>query len=327
MDGFNGRCRHALMTVVAVALALLLAACATQTPSALQSAQLPRHVELIATPFFPQERYQCGPAALAMSLHAAGIPVAPEALVPQVYVPQRKGSLPPEMLAAGRRNGALSMTIAPRLDALLAELAAGNPVIVLQNLALSWFPLWHYAVAIGYDLDRAEIILRSGTIEREVMRLSTFENTWARGDYWAMVALPPTRLPATVQEAAAVRALVAFEKSADAARARSAYETALRRWPHNLTLQLGYGNAAYANGDRIVAAAAFRRATQNHPESAPAFNNLAMVLAELGEFAQARDAAERALALGGIWRDEAQATVRSIENAQGAARRETSKQN
>lgn len=314
------------MAVVALALALLVAGCATQAPSVLQSAQLPRRVELTATPFFSQERYQCGPAALATLLRAADIPVTPEALVPQVYVPQRKGSLPPEMLAAGRRNGALSMTLAPRLDALLAELAAGNPVIVLQNLSLSWFPLWHYAVAIGYDLDRAEIVLRSGTVEREVMPLPTFERTWARGDNWAMVALPPTRLPATVKEAAAVRALVAFEKSADAAHASRAYQTALRRWPHNLTLQLGYGNAAYASGDRVAAVSAFRRAAHDHPESAPAFNNLAVVLAELGQFDQARDAAGRALALGGSWRDEAQATLRSIESIHGATRGGASKQ-
>jgi len=318
MGSFTLCCRQALLSATVAVLALLLTACATQTRSVLQSTQMPRHIELTATPFFPQERYQCGPAALAMTLHAAGMTVMPEELVPQVYVPHRKGSLPPEMLAAGRRNGALSMTIPPRLDALLAELAAGHPVIVLQNLSLAWFPLWHYAVAIGYDLDNGEIILRSGTTEREVIRLSTFEKTWARGDHWAMVALPPTRLPATVQEEPAVHALVAFEKSAGAARARKAYEAGMQRWPRNLTLQLGYGNAAYATGDLAAAAEAFRRATQEHPDSAPAYNNLATVLAELGEFDQARAAAERALALGGIWQDEARATLQSIERANGA---------
>lgn len=313
-----GYCRHALLPAAVMAFTLLFSGCATQTPVLLSSAvtALPRQVELTATPFFPQERYQCGPAALAMSLQAAGIAIAPDELVPQVYVPQREGSLPPEMLAAGRRNGALSMTIAPRLDALLTELAAGHPVIVLQNLSLPLFPLWHYAVAIGYDLDRAELVLRSGTTEREVMRLSTFENTWARGDRWAMVAVPPSRLPATVDEVAAVAALVAYEKSAGAARARQAYETALRRWPQNLTLQMGYGNAAYAGGDRTAAAAAFRRATQEHPDSAAAFNNLATVLAELGELEPARQAAERAVALGGDWQEAAAATLRAINAVQ-----------
>jgi tetratricopeptide (TPR) repeat protein len=315
--------RRWLMPGVFFLLAALLTGCATQTRSLLQEAgtHLPRHAELAATPFFPQERYQCGPATLAMSLHAAGIAATPEALKPQVYVPQREGSLQPEMLAAGRRNGALSMTIAPRLDALLTEVAAGNPVIVLQNLSLPWAPLWHYALVIGYDLDQAEIILRSGLTERQVMPLSTFEHTWSRSDYWAMLTLPAGRLPATAQEEPTVAALVAFEKSADAARARKAYEAALQRWPRNLTLLLGRGNSAYAAGDRAAAVAAFRQATVDHPDSAPAFNNLATVLAELGKYAEARQAAEKALALGGPWRDAAYGTLQAIETAQRKARR------
>ncbi len=299
-------------------LVLLLAGCATQTRSLLQRAPqaLPRQAELSATPFFPQERYQCGPAALAMTLNAAGIATSPDALVAQVYVPQREGSLQPEMLAAGRRHGALSMTIPPQLEALLTEVAAGHPVLVLQNLSLQWAPLWHYAVVIGYDLDREEIVLRSGVTQRQIMPLSTFEHTWARSNYWGMVTLPPGRLPATPDEASLVSALVALEKSSTPAIARRAYDAALQRWPHNLTLQLGYGNAAYAQGDRVAAAAAFRRATEQHPDSAPAFNNLATVLSDLGQFEQAKLAAEKAVALDGQWRDAAYATLQSIEAAQ-----------
>lgn len=299
-------------------LTLLLAGCATQTRSLLhqQQGDLPRRAELTSTPFHPQERFQCGPASLAMVLNASGIAATPEALTPQVYVPEREGSLQPEMLAAGRRNGALSMTIPPQLRALIAELAGGNPVVVLQNLSLSWFPRWHYAVAIGYDLDAGELILRSGTTQRLVLPLSTFEHTWARSGYWGMVVLPPGRLPVTVQEGAAVDALVAFEKTADAAYARKAYESALRRWPQNLTLQLGVGNTAYAAGDRQAAIAAFRQATMSHPAHAAPFNNLATVLAETGDLEQAGIAAEKAVALGGPWSAAAQATLHSIRAAQ-----------
>jgi tetratricopeptide (TPR) repeat protein len=312
------RSRHWFMPGVFFLLAFLLAGCATQTASLLQQAPsgLPRRAELTAAPFFPQERYQCGPATLAMALGAAGIDVTPDALKPQVYVPQREGSLQPEMLAAGRRNGAVSMTIPPQLDALLTEVAAGNPVIILQNLSLPISPLWHYALVIGYDLDQAEIVLRSGTTERLVLPLSTFEHTWGRSDYWGMVTLPAGRLPVTAQEGPATDALVAFEKSTDAARARKAYEAALRRWPHNIILQMGSGNAAYAAGDRVAAAAAFRRATEDHPQSAPGFNNLASVLSELGRFDEARQAAQKAIALGGPWRDASYATLQTIETAQ-----------
>lgn len=299
-------------------LLALLSGCATQTRALLSAPhpQLPQQLELKATPFFAQERYQCGPAALAMALRSAGIAADPEALVPQVYLPQREGSLQVEMLAAARRNGAFGITIAPRLDALLAELAGGNPVLVLQNLSLPIAPLWHYAVAIGYDLDQGDIILRSGTTERLLMPLSTFEHTWARSSYWGMVALAPGRLPASAEEAPVVDALLAFEKSGTPAAVRKTYAAALQRWPGNLALLLGLGNTAYGAGDRAAAVEAFRRAGQQHPDSAPAFNNLAVVLSELGQLDDARSAAETALALGGPWRAAALATLESIRAAE-----------
>lgn len=325
MQGLNRDARTrwlpGVLSRVLFLFALLLSGCATQTHSLLQSTpdDLPARQELSATPFFPQVEYQCGPAALAMILNFAGIAASPASLVSQVYVPERKGSLQTEMLAAARRNGALGVTIPPRLDALLYEVAAGHPVIVLQNLSLPAVPLWHYAVVIGYDLDRREVILRSGTTERQTMPLATFERTWARSNHWAMLALPPGRLPVTTEEETTVPALVALEKAAGPQAARLAYRAALQRWPDNLVLQLGLGNSAYASGDLKMAAMALRRATLSHPGSAPAFNNLATVLAEMGDYAGARSAARQAIGLGGEWAQIARATLESIERSQSAA--------
>ncbi|HEU4842717.1 MAG TPA: PA2778 family cysteine peptidase [Burkholderiaceae bacterium] len=314
-----GRAR--LMPALLLA-ALLLGGCATQT-RALRAAPPPgaaSRLELAATPFFAQERYQCGPAALAMALGAAGIAVAPDALVPQVYLAEREGSLQVEMLAAARRNGALGVTIAPRLEALLAELQAGHPVLVLQNLSLPIFPRWHYAVAIGYDLAQGDIVLHSGTTQHMVMSMSTFEHTWARSGYWGMVALAPGQLPASSSRETVLDALVAWEQSGKPDAVRQSYAAAERRWPGELGLLLGLGNTAYGAGDRAGAADAFRRATQAHPDSAPAFNNLAVVLSEQGDYAAARQAAGRALALGGPWRAEAQATLDTIDRAERQGR-------
>lgn len=323
MLGGRDGLRYDRLPAILIFLVWMLSGCATHTRAVLQNldAHLPPRVELASVPFFVQEDFQCGPATLAMALNASGIAASPEGLKPQVYLPQREGSLQPEMLAAARRNGALAMPLAPSLKTLLTELAAGNPVIVLQNLSLQWFPRWHYALVIGYDLTRAEIILRSGATERLAMPMSTFEHTWRRSQYWGMVAMPPDRMPATVDEAAAVSALVAFEKLNAPAKSRQAYEAALQRWPHNATLWIGLGNTAYAAGDRMAAAAAFRRATEEHPENAAAFNNLASILAEIGEFGAARRAAQQAVTLGGPWRDAASATLREIDAAERKSRR------
>lgn len=286
---------------VFVLAAALLAGCAAPQISSLVERRPPGlavSAEIAEAPFFPQEAYQCGPASLAAALVSAGREATPESLLPQVFLPGRKGSLQTEMLATTRRHRLVAYPLAPLLEDLLREIAAGNPVVVLQNLALSWAPQWHYAVAIGYDLDAREIVLRSGVTRRETMSLDTFEHTWARSGHWAMLALPADRLPVTATETSFITALAALERVAPA-EAHTGYALALARWPGSATAQIGLGNASYAMRDLAGAAAAYLRATFDHPASADAWNNLAQALHELGSRDEALAAARRAVALGG----------------------------
>ena len=280
---------------------LSLAGCATPQLAALRDAwpaDVPGQAQLSQVPFFAQADYQCGPAALAMVAQSAGVLVTPEQLVEQVYLPGRQGSLQPEMLAATRRQGLVAYLLAPELNALLRELAAGNPVLVFQNLSLPIYPLWHYAVAIGYDRDRSELVLHSGTTERLTLSLATFERTWARGGRWAMLALPTHRLPATASPDAYAGAVATLERTHPVA-AHAAYATALKTWPQQRALWLGSGNTAYALGQRNRAAEAYEAAAKVDPAFADAWNNLAQVRLELGQRAQAAEAIARAVALGG----------------------------
>lgn len=296
----------------------LLSACASppQTRALLQAPPpaLPSHIELSAVPFFAQQDYQCGPAALAMSLASAGIHIEPEALTPEVYLPSRRGSLQIEMLAAARRHGAIAYQLSPQLIDLLTEVADGTPVIVLQNLSLGWYPMWHYAIVIGYDLGHAEIILRSGRDQFQVLPLTTFEHTWKRSGQWAMVTLPPKKIPATADEMKFIAALSALEKVAPPERVEGEYLRALVRWPDNLLAQIGAGNMAYRAHELKRAENAFRKAAQHHPDSVAALNNLAQTLADQGNYAEALIFARQAVALGGELQDTAKSTLNEIEH-------------
>lgn len=277
---------------------LLMSACVhrvslPETPAAL----IPQRVELAGTPFFPQERYQCGPAALATVLKARGVRVVPDMLVPQVYLPARGGSLQVEMIAAARRQGLLAIPVQPSLDGLLAEVAAGRPVLVMQNLGLNWLPRWHYAVVIGYDLARQELVLRSGTEARRVTPFGVFMNTWDRSKRWGFVVLPPDELPPQMTSGPWLAAASALESLGKWPQAQAAYRAATLRWPDNPIAWFGLGNAEHALGDTSAAGQAFRQVLRIQPDSAVAWNNLAHVLARRQCVHAARDAAQCALHL------------------------------
>lgn len=285
-----------------VLCAVLLGGCATAPqmaalqrdwPGAWPPARL-----LESVPFFAQDDRLCGPAALAMVAQAAGHPITPAELTPQVYLPGRRGALQVEMLAATRRLSLVPYVIAPDLRSLLAEVVAGQPVLVLQNLGLSMSPMWHYAVVIGYDRATQDLILHSGTTARQRLPLGTFEQTWARSGHWAVRVTPPQQVPATATAMGWAQAVAPLER-VDSRAAGMAWQSALQRWPDDRSALLGAGNTAYAQGQRAAAARAFEAATQRHPDFADAWHNLAQVRLELGQLAPARAAADRAVALGG----------------------------
>ncbi|MCC7487953.1 MAG: PA2778 family cysteine peptidase [Burkholderiales bacterium] len=283
--------------------------------------RLPPRVELSSVPFFPQDDYQCGPASLAMAMSAAGAAVTPEALIDEVYLPSRKGSLQVEMLAAPRRHGLIGYQLAPGLDEVLLEVAAGSPVIVLENYRVRWWPLWHYAVVVGYDLEAGEVVRRSGSRERQTMPFGVFEYLWQDEGRWAMVVVAPDRVPATATEARYGEAVAALESSGRIRSAHIAYNAMLARWPSSLVGLMGSGNTAYALKDLAAAESWFRDATLAHPGEAAAFNNYAHVLAERGRLPEALAAAEHAVSLGGTLAPAARKTLESIRGRM-AARRE-----
>jgi hypothetical protein len=296
------------------ALALCGCAAAPQLPPGASA------VELTAVPFFPQTDYQCGPAALATVLRHAGADVDVEDLVREVYAPGLRGSLQPELLGATRRHGFIPYVIEPDPGALVAELAARRPVLVLQNLGLDRVPVWHYAVVVGLEGD--EVILRSGTEQRRIEQGSRFLRSWQRGANWAFVAVAPGDLPATATAGAYVRALAGAEPLLGATAAELGYRAALDRWPSDELVLFAAAGQRHGAGDLGGATALYRQLLAGAPQHAAARNNLANVLAERGckadALAEAR-AALAALAPGDELHDAVLDTVAELERSAAGA--------
>lgn len=293
-----------------------MAGCVVAPATSGPPAGRPAAIELESTPFHPQTSYQCGPAALATVLGAAGLAVSPAALADEVYLPGREGSLQAELAAAVRARGLLAYEVGDELDDLYAQLAAGTPVLVLQRLGAGPWPGWHYAVLVGYDSEADSVILRSGEKRRLQMSAARFEATWARGGRWAIAVLQPGDLPPHADPGRYLAAAAALEAMPNPQAAERAYAAAVIRWPGDPLPWLGRGNVAAGQGDWLQAERAFRTALEIDRSSAAALNNRAEALRQLGclqAAAHALQAGMPAIAADDALRPILEQTRREIE--------------
>jgi tetratricopeptide (TPR) repeat protein len=249
------------------------------------------------TTFYPQTTDQCGPAALATVLDAAGVQVLPADLTPSVYLPNRKGSLQIELLAATRSYGRIPYPVETDVVSLLDEIQQGRPVLVLQNLGASIMPIWHFAVVIGYLPDEDKFILRSGDVQRQLMSTSKFLRSWRRAESWGVVVLRPGESPVNRDMDAFVRAVADLEAVGKTEAAAIGYETAVNKWPKNAIAWLGLGNTSYSLGNLETAETAYSELLEFQPNDVVALNNLALVLADRGSIDDAIQAIDKALSL------------------------------
>lgn len=278
-------------------ISVFSAGCAALPPDAASFGAYQTRRDLSDVPFYPQSQYQCGPAALLTLLDYAGATTSMEELVQQVYVPGRHGSLQAEMMAATRAAGRIPYRIDASLAAIAAELDAGRPVLVLQNLGVSWAPRWHYAVVAGIDPGARSLVLRSGIERRRVTQSTTFMRTWQRSDFWAFVALRPGELPANPDRGRYFDAIAGIETTGHLVEARAGWQAAVALWPADAIARFGVANTELALGNPAGAETWYRQVLATSPAMLAARNNLALSLARQGKFEEARREVELLLGI------------------------------
>lgn len=267
---------------VALVAALVCAGCSVNPQLELSQIVSRDTASLSGVPFYPQTEFECGPAALAGALGAAGVAVTPQSLSPQVFLPERQGSLQVELVAAARRAGRIPYILDSTPNALVAELEAGRPVLLLQNMRTRDFPVWHYALLVGFDAGTNQVYLNSASQEAMPVSVPAFLRTWDWAGRWALVVLRPGELPVAVEQARYFDAVLSFEAVAGADAAAPAWEAAAQHWPQAALPYLALGNQAHAGGDLRAAADYYRRGLRFNPQDSALNNNLASVLGELG---------------------------------------------
>lgn len=289
-----------MKNLLLTALWLGLSACATparQTDAFLRGPRdIPERRELANVPFVKQTENFCGPATLTMAMQWAGKQVSVDEIAGQVFTPGKKGTLQLDLIGASRRQGLLAVPI-QGISALLHEVAAGHPVLVLENLAFSWYPRWHYALVYGYDLKEPELLMHSGNEEAKRWSLRKFERSWLYSQYWGLVVLPPGEMAATADELAHAEGAAGLEQLGKFPEAELVYRNILKRWPGSLAALIGLGNISYARGEFGASVKILREATAAHPDSPEAWHNLATAEGAAKMKKAARKSAARALSL------------------------------
>ena len=270
-------------------LLLLLSGCQSPPQSRQLLAEPPaisRQALLSAVPFYPQQDYFCGPTTLSEVAAYYGVEHSADSIASLTFTPGLQGSLQIEMAAASRQLGFVAYEQRGSLRQLLQLIDEKIPVIVLQNNGLSWLPQWHYAVVIGYDLDRRDIILHSGLSAEYRLSLATFERTWQRANYWLLAMLPPGRTSALLDPFLYTRACQDLLQTRQTAAGVTALISATQQWPDYWLPYFLLGNHFLAPAP-AEAAIWFAKGLPLAKQQPAYLNNYALVLSELGCKAQA----------------------------------------
>lgn len=269
---------------------LLLGACTTVQLPAMQDltqgGALPQRHVIKDVPVIAQQSHYCGPAALASALQYNGDDLTQDSAAAMVYTPGRTGTFQHDMVSAIQRRGFLPIPVRSP-EALIEELAADHPVILFQNLGLSWYPLWHYSVIAGYDLPQHDLLVHGGADKAYWKSFKTVVKTWKRAGYWGYTALKPGMIAPSADAPALLEATAGLEKADQLDAAERSYAAIAEAWPGQSGAFFGLGNVAMSQKHYKAAARHYRQAIAYDADHWPAYNNLAYSLHKQGDGAQA----------------------------------------
>ncbi|MEK6540255.1 MAG: C39 family peptidase [Deltaproteobacteria bacterium] len=141
-------------------------------------------------PFFPQERYHCGPSSLASVMNFYGISVSEEEVAREIYNPKLSGTLAMDILRYARATGFDASYYKGSMEDVKREIAKGRPVILFLDLGYFFYPVRHYMVAVGYNDEMKYLIAHSGKEQEKAFSYKEIETAWEKTGFGTILILP-----------------------------------------------------------------------------------------------------------------------------------------
>ena len=161
--------------------------------------RLPERVELSGT-FYRGQDNQSGPQVLASLLSQQGVVITPGLLEKPLHLPGDEARLQQNMLNLAREYGMVVYPLDSNLPALLAQVAAGYPVMVRFTEGSAFWAEPRYAILAGYNTQKQTVLLRAGMNRRALMSFSSFESSFKDAGGWAVLIQKPNQIPANVDQ-------------------------------------------------------------------------------------------------------------------------------
>lgn len=175
-------------------LCLLAVSCTGPTREAVMSdieANGPQAGSYIqGVPFYPQDRYMCGPAALASVIGYWDGGSGMKEIAKGVYEEKLKGTLPVDMLLYAREKGYSASYYKGGIDDLKEKIKGKTPLILFLNLGYESYPIGHYIVAVGYDDRLKAVIAHSGLKKEEVFTYDGLLSSWGKTGFSTLLVEP-----------------------------------------------------------------------------------------------------------------------------------------
>jgi tetratricopeptide (TPR) repeat protein len=217
------------------------------------------------------------------------------------FTPKLKGTLQPQMKATARKYGLIPYEIKKNLKSVLSEISNDTPVLVLFNIGLNIYPMWHYSVAIGFDKAKQKIFLSAPKGDETWMTFDEFDTFFERGGSWAVVMLKPPTLPSSADETEVIKAILDMYDIGAKALAKQAAISYVVQNPLSYLGALTLANIYFFEGEFEKASELYEKALNIVPNDPALLNNLAGSLLRQNKLEKAREYAIRAVNIGGLF--------------------------
>lgn len=245
--------------------------------------------------FYQQDAQQCGPTSLYTILQFGGKPSSLETVKNYTLSPYADGAHKSHLIAAARRHGLAAYKV--ELSQAYHLVAKGHPVLVFQNLGLSWYPVWHFSVFVGYSIPENIVFLHDGYTAFSSVTDKEFFGSWKRGGSWSYLFTTPGYLPQFASLESALENVQIFERLGQSSDAIELLRALEKKWPRNPKVLAALAEVYYEQKEYVKAKVTLERAILFNPKLIGLYLNLAMVLSEIGDIDQAEALKHKAIAM------------------------------